>query len=374
MTVLRFRLPALVIVLTIFFICSSSRTLAAQASPENQAPGLVSPADNSIEPPDTTVRTARVQWRQLFNSGNWTELDAVANQLRSQRLRFQGGAWQLNVFYNTVGPAGQQTASDAAWETQIARLQEWAQAEPASATPRIALADAYLAFAWKARGNGFANTVAPDGWTRFRQRVQKARTTLESAAQLNSGDPEWYRAMQTVALAQGWNREQVDALVDQALNKEPGYFAFAVAESNYLLPKWYGKAGETEEFAARVADRIGGPEGDATYFLIAARINCCRKTQAPAIAWARVRQGYAALEQLYGTNLFERNALAYLALKAGDGATAQAAFAKIGDDWDAIVWRSKPRFNASRLGHPMGDVQPVQPDATTQTESSNSSE
>ncbi|MGO9494361.1 MAG: hypothetical protein ACLPZY_18875 [Terracidiphilus sp.] len=349
----------------------ANRTLSAQmVSPEGAA-GFAGQADQGVEPADTTLRAARGAWRQLFDSSNWAELDAVANQLRSQRLRFLGGAWQLSAFYNTVGPAGPQTATDAAWEAQIARLQAWGREEPASVTPRIALARAYIAFAWKARGNGFANTVTSEGWQQFSERIALARTTLEQAQKLNNGDPEWFRAMQTVALAQGWPRQQVDALVEAALSNEPGYYPSVAAEANYLLPKWYGKPGETEEFAARVADRIGGPDGDAAYFMIASGINCCRRTQAPAMVWARVKQGYLALEQLYGTNHWEKHAFAFLALRAGDTETAQAAFAKIGNDWDANVWGGKPRFDASRLGHPLGQAQPVQPDNAPPVESTN---
>ncbi len=347
-------LPFVLVLLT---ACYPSPPLSAQMIAAGPGAGY-----SDADPPDAAVRAARVQWRQLLDSGNFAELDADANQLRSRRSRFQGGVWQLFVFYQTIGPAGPMTASDEAWELQIARLQQWAKEEPGSVTPRIALADAYIGFAWKARGHGWGDTVTPEGWTQFRERISLARATLEKALKLNNGDPEWYRAMQTVALAEAWPRQQVDALVDAALSVEPGYFSFATAEANYLLPKWYGKPGETEEFAARVADRIGGPEGDATYFLIAMMTNCCRATQAPAMAWARVKQGYFALDQLYGTNLHERNAFAFLALRAGDTETAQAAFAKIGNDWDAMVWGGKPRFDASRLGRPLGQAMPVQPD------------
>jgi Domain of unknown function (DUF4034) len=371
MPALRLRLICLSVALFFVSLSVTNRSLYAQSVSREPAPGLAGRGDSGTEPADTTVRAARVHWRQLFDSANWAELDAVADQLRSQRSRFRGGAWQLRVFYGAVSPAGPQTATDAAWETQVARLQEWMDAEPASVTPRIALADAYLAYAWKARGNGFANTVTPDGWKLFGERVALAKSTLDQAQKLNNSDPESFRAMQTVALAQGWPREQVDALVDAALSAEPGYFYFARAETNYLLPKWYGKPGEAEAFAARVADRIGGPEGDATYFLIAAGINCCRKTQAPALEWARVRQGYSALQRLYGANNFDRNAMAYLALKAGDTEAAQAAFAQIGDDWDASVWGGKPRFDASRLGHPLGQAQPVQPDAPAPADAAN---
>jgi hypothetical protein len=117
-----------------------------------------------------------------------------------------------------------------------------------------------------------------------------------------------------------------------------------------LLPKWYGKPGDTERYAAQVADRIGGDEGDAVYFQIAAAINCCNRTQAPDLSWPRVQRGFAAVETLYGSTNHERNVMAYLALRSGDAATAQQLFARIGNDWSESVWKTKGAFDAGRTG------------------------
>jgi hypothetical protein len=268
--------------------------------------------------------------------------------LRSQKLRFKGGAWRLNTFYRTIASPGSLTSTDAEWQSRIAKLEQWIKDSPASSTPRVALVHAYIRFAWKARGNGSAETVTPEGWKLFNQRVHSARTVLEDAAKASGADPQWYREMQTVALAQGWDRAQVDALANQALANEPGYYYFALAQANYLLPKWYGKPGESEQYAGEVADRTGGTEGDAVYFQIAEALNCCRMTQAPALAWPRVRQGFSALDQLYGATNHQRNVMAYLALHAGDTATAQQMFARIGNDWDESVWKTKAKFDAGR--------------------------
>jgi hypothetical protein len=324
--------------------------------------------EDGAEPIDNHVRAFRVQVRSLFDQGAYSELDALAGRLRSQKLRFKGGAWQLNTFYKTIGFPGSLTATDAEWQSRIAKLEQWIKDSPASPTPRVALAHAYVRFAWKARGNGLANTVTQEGWALFRQRVQSARTVLEDAAKIGATDPQWYREMQTVALAQGWDRAQVDALASQALANEPGYYYFALAHANYLLPKWYGKPGESERYAEQVADQAGSDDGDATYFMIAAELNCCRRTQAPALTWSRVRQGFTALDHLYGSNNYERNVMAYLAVRAGDTQTAQQVFARIGDDWDESVWRSKALFDASRTGQAAGKVKPLRADSAGASE------
>lgn len=333
-----------------------AQSAAADATLQYSAP-------ESSEVQDGSARLLHAQVLQLFQTGQYGEIDALAQQLRTQRTRFRGGAWQLNVLYGAIDSPGSMTATDAGWQDLIARLQGWIDSDKQSPTPRIALARAYLTFAWKARGNGFANTVTQQGWALFSQRVQSARSTLEEAAAVSLHCPEWYRAMQTVALAQGWPRAQVDVLVNAAMNHDPEYYYFALAQANYLLPKWYGRPGETEAYAAKVADTIGGRDGDVVYFLIFSRVNCCRRMQAPAMDEARVQRGFTALDQLYGSTNLERNEAAFLALRAGDTATAQELFTRIGNDWSAPVWRSKARFDASRTGQPVGGVPPVGPAA-----------
>jgi Domain of unknown function (DUF4034) len=331
-------------------------TLIFAASRPLAADELTSPAGEVDSPDlsDTDLRDFRVSLLGLFNSGRYADLDKLAQQLQ-QGSRFKGGAWRLHVFFGTLSSPGSATATDAAWNAQIAKLEQWAQSSPASPTPRIALAQTYLRFAWKARGHGYSNTVTPEGWALFRDRVQSARSTLEQSAALAENSPHWYLEMQGVALDQQWDRAAFDALAERSLAHAPGYYYFAISESNYLLPKWYGKPGDSERYAAQVADRIGGDEGDAVYFQIAAAINCCKRTQAPALSWPRVQQGFAAIESLYGSTNHERNVMAYLALRSGDDATAQQLFARIGNDWSESVWRSKAAFDAARTGKAAGN-------------------
>jgi hypothetical protein len=335
----------------------------AQTIPAHPANGVASEAEE---------RTLRVQWRRLFDDRRWDELDSIAKRLRKRRLRFQGGSWQLHVLYTVLSTTGSKTATDAAWEAQIAALQEWMRHNPSSPTPRIALADAYENFAWKARGGGLADTVTPMGWKLFRQRIEKARVVLVQAEIISLNDPEWYDAMLVIANAQSWRGDQVGALVDKALSHEPGYYYVARDAAEFLLPKWNGSPGATQRFAWKVADKIGGAEGDATYFFIAENVlviqACsCPGSHARGMSWPRIRKGYAAIERLYGTNDLELNAIASLAVRAGDSQTAQQAFTKIGNNWNKDVWGSKAIFDAERSVayspnlRPGSDFQPDQP-------------
>jgi hypothetical protein len=141
---------AVALLLFIALFQRESLSLAAQTSSGQPSKPITSEADE---------RALRAQWRTLFETHSWSELDSLADRLRSQRLRFQGGGWQLHVFYTILSTVGSPSETDAAWEAKIAALEEWILRAPSSPTPRIALADAYENFAWKARGGDFADKV-----------------------------------------------------------------------------------------------------------------------------------------------------------------------------------------------------------------------
>ncbi|MGB9432312.1 MAG: DUF4034 domain-containing protein [Candidatus Acidiferrum sp.] len=343
--------PAASTILLGIFLCGqlcaqSHNGIDTHSMPVAALPGL----DNEgLESDSQPARAFRINVRHLFDNEKFDELEAIAAKARSQKERFLGGAWKLNVLYTTIQGPGSLTSTDAVWTEHMERLQRWIDAKPESITPRVALAQAYLRFAWKARGRGYSDTVTSDGWKLFGQRVQQAKETLEKAETVSTKDPQWYHDMQIVALAQGWNRSQADDLLQKASSFEPNYFYFYSAYANYLLPKWYGKPGEAETFAQTIADRLGGPEGDLIYFEIALVDNCCKaKEQMPNLSWERIKQGFAALEQLYGSTNHELNAVAFMAARQKDNQFAQQIFTRIGENWDEVVWDNKAKFDKSK--------------------------
>jgi len=121
--------------------------------------------------------------------------------------------------------------------------------------------------------------------------------------------------------------------------------------ANYLEPKWYGTEGEAEAFAEQISRRLGGKEGDFVYFEIASLLNCppCG-TGSPGfkLSWPRVKDGYSAMERLYGTSNVKMNRFAFMAVKAGDQSTAKEIFSAIGEKWDRPTWRREVEFITAR--------------------------
>jgi hypothetical protein len=283
---------------------------------------------------------------------NYDQLEKAAHEARTAKTRFKGGVWKLYDLYAALaGPIVGAGASKEDWKFHIASLKAWASARPESVTALVALAETYISYADKARGGGYADTVSDAGWKLNNERVTMAASTLTEAAKLKEKCPYWYEVMQNVALSQGWDKSQARKLFDDAIAFEPTYYHFYREYANFLLPKWYGKPGETEAFAEEISNQIGGQEGKFVYFEIASLATCqCDSDDSHMqyLSWPKIKDGYAALGPLYGYSNLKRNRFAHMAVEANDRFAAQQAFATIGDDWDHTVWRSSRSFENAK--------------------------
>jgi hypothetical protein len=320
----------------------SMRTLAFQTA-------TPSVAEEGVDTDNQSAKVYRTTVRNLFDQEKFAELEQTAAAARTGKSRFPGGGWKLYAFYGAIKTPGSQTDTEAQWAAHIERLQRWIAFRPDSSTPRVALAAGYLSYAWKARGSAYANRVPEEDMKLFWERAQRARETLVQARSLANKDPQWYLEMQSVARALEWKKKQEEQLLEEAFQFEPTYYYFYENHVENLLPKWGGQPGDPETFAKTIADRVGGPEGDVIYFNVAMHLNCCKaQPQAPFISWDRVKKGFQALDQLYGSTNHQRNELAFVAFRQGDGEYARQIFARINDNWDKAVWLHKVRFDTAR--------------------------
>jgi tetratricopeptide (TPR) repeat protein len=108
--------------------------------------------------------------------------------------------------------------------------------------------------AWNARGSGWANTVTPDGWRLFGERLDKAETLLTDAYSKNPNEQALCRVMMTVVLGRQEPHDQMEAWFQRGIKLDPGYYSIYMAKRWYLLPRWYGSAEDVWKFGLECAD------------------------------------------------------------------------------------------------------------------------
>ncbi len=296
-----------------------------------------------VDPANEEIRKLRRETATAFEAEQFDELEKTAAWLRLNRETFSNGLWKIAQFYDAF--SGDDRQPDTAWQERKARHDRWIAAQPESITARIAYAVFLTGYAWYARGSGYANTVAPEGWRSFNDRLMAARAQLEAAQKLPTKDIYLWRAASTVALGQGWEPEEYDRLPEESYAAEPEFWGTDLARAYSLLPRWYGQPGDWEAFAEKAAARPKGL-GAELYARIATQMSgyyedMFRETH---VSWPKMREGFDALRKKYPASREFLSQAAFFAVCARDREYAQAAFEKLGEQYVRQVWPSREAF------------------------------
>jgi len=289
--------------------------------------------------------------RQLFEQEKFETIDMIADQSRSAKKRFAGGFWAIrNIYMALSTPRRGSNAGEAEWQLHGERLKKWIVQRPNSITARVALAEAYQSYGWKARGSGPAGSVTEDGWRLLHERLELSGKVLADAFALPMKCPEWYLAMQTLLQKLDSSKEIQAAAFEKAVAFEPDYHYYYRIRAVSLEEKWGGEEGEMVAFAEKASDRVGGKKGDIMYYQIAHNINCnCGEDDnLHGMSWPRIKRGYMALEEMYGVALINLNKICYMAAVGGDPLYANELFARIGENWDRETWKDRNYFETAR--------------------------
>ena len=319
---------------------------AVAAQPQKLVqPGVGVAAESRMAAESVVVRELKASLADYLLHDKYDEIERVADKIRTDKTRLDGGGWLLKQLY-----FGLEAANGTTPEEHIAELKAWIAVRPQSITAHVALAKAYTSYAWLARGSGGGDTVTAERRKRFTERIAEAKRVLDESANMTPMDPEWFAEMQTVAQAQSWDAERAASLFNKAVTFEPSYFYFYKYHASYLLPKWDGQENEAAAFAKKSANAVGGPEGDFLYFHIAMVVLAANNGKADTgqIDWERLQRGYQAQRDLYGIVSFDKNQFAVMAWRFRDRAVAAPIFHEIGDDWSKEVWGNRTRFEAAR--------------------------
>ena len=339
------RSPRFPVIIAVVLSCLQMLSGAMQAA--------ALPAIEQIDSPTPAIaRNGEViaQTRRLLKERDTAGLEALADQLRNGRERLDGGTWILSTFYCTATDLPE---SEAEINNAIEFYERWARERPTSITAQVCLVHALTSFAWEARGGGWASSVSDDGWRLFRERLARARKVFDRASALEEKCPGLFEAAQTVALGQGWSRDQYMAALAKAIKQEPSYGKYYTNACYWLLPRWHGKIGDFEKWIASQADRYPKEIGDGQYAFFVWMADCMPVKGeiqfAPGrLDWARTKRGFDLWLKENPDNLMVRFEYTRLALLAADRATVRQQFEITGGKYYPRMWKDRKQFEQAR--------------------------
>lgn len=281
-----------------------------------------------------------------FMSANFAALEQAAGAYRKEKSRTVSGNWKLTLFYNGIDEAIDayelQSERDVAYDALDKLADDWVAKFPDSPTGHIVRSRVLTRRAWAHRGSGYASTVSDEAWPRFHKYIAAARANLEANKAVASVDPKWYEEMLIVARAQGWEQDQVEKLLDEALDREPVYYQTYFMALEGLLPKWGGGLDEIEEFAQDAARRTSQLEGQGMY----ARVYWfASQTQFKNdifknsfVDWPQMKAGFEDIIRRY-PDAWNLNNYAYFSCMARDKAKTAELLERIGTSVVRQAWK-----------------------------------
>jgi hypothetical protein len=282
--------------------------------------------------------------RAAFDRKDFAWLDKTTAEICEAKAVFGNGSWKIYQFYE--GFALPDNAGDAAWGRDAKSFEAWEAAEPASLTAQIAHANFLVDYAWRARGDGYSDSVTMVGRYLFEKRLESAHQILEKAHKMSGHDPVQWLVALTVARGQGLAKPAYDAMVVQAKTYEPKFWGYDSERAVSLLPRWYGQPGEWEAYAEKAAARPDGL-GDEIYARIVVNLrgyhgNIFQESRA---SWPKTLKGLELMRERYPQSKEIISNAAYLAATAGDRPTASNMFDAMGKDFYLeSVWRRPEQF------------------------------
>ncbi len=310
-----------------------------------ECPYRATTADNEIED------NGEISWGEMIelrSENKIEQLETIASRLRNEKCRYANGNWQLFHFYDAIG----QGWSDQKYFPQIkSKFDEWIKKHPDSVTPRIALAIAYKAVAWEARGGGYAYEVSEKGWKEFKENLEKAEKVLIEAEDLNAHDPELYETWLDIGIGLSKTDEEMDALFERGIAIEKYYWPLYTTRAWSITPRWGGKPGQLEKFARRAVELTQQKEGQILYLKVAGvligRIDSePQQFKNLGFSYKLLQQACDDYVRLYpDTNdIYMTNVRCFLACAYEDSDKAMRLFAVIGSGWDKKVWVKEEIF------------------------------
>jgi hypothetical protein len=272
---------------------------------------------------------------RLLRDKQFEELEQLAALIAEEEKPFPWAVDQekynalVQLLVSAVGP-------DLTQEKRIELLDEWFKHRPDAPLIRIVQAQQALNKGWQARGSGLASSVSREGWRVFGQQVEKAHELIKPLLDEDNPPPEAYVSLFEIAKAQSWSEEDCEPHIAKLLKLNPRYLAPHVAMTEKLMPRWGGEPGADGKYVARVADAIGGENGDVAYAKLATKIAIYETKEAffdeAGFDYNRIQRGWTAVQKDKANADFGMIGEAVIAKLKGDKERLAKARNRILDD------------------------------------------
>lgn len=324
--------------LTAALWCAAAQAQIGVSSAPMMAPPLVTCTNHELMKqvpcPDSALffHAGRGLVQEAYNAGNFKALDDLYDQWCTGTDRFPDGRWKLSQYGDALAD---NFSAWNAWSKDLKTIQAWQQARPDSRAALYAEAIYWRRYAWRARGGGYADTVAKEGWELFRERLEKSMDVLAKLHARGRGCAAPYALTLSVMTEQGAPESKLAEVFQEGVREYPEYHNIYFAMARHYEPKWGGSATQYESFALQAAKQTQAFEGMGMYarlyWLVDTRRGGIPFANDPAQPphWSRLQAGYEDLMRRYPSSMHNLGKYAGVACRSSDGALYRSLRSKI---------------------------------------------
>ncbi|KQV85088.1 hypothetical protein ASD15_08175 [Massilia sp. Root351] len=293
---------------------------SAGAAGQRPAPLPDAASQNMQTIVNLAVLPIEAQWQERDHGG----LEASFKSLCGASERFSDGQPKIMIYESALN---HYFGAWNAWDAYPRQLQEWRTQYPDSLAQALAETMYWSAYAWKARGGGYAHRVPQEAWQLFHERMAMASARLEESKALSNSCPLWHSLRIANLMETGAPRAVIEAAYKQAVAAFPFDLQIHAQMARVYSPRWGGSAREFDAFARRAAAITRSAEGQGMY----ARLywgEDCNCDSAPPFAsdgtgpeWKVMKAGFEDLLKRYPNSTWNANKFASFACRANDKET-----------------------------------------------------
>lgn len=258
--------------------------------------------------------------QQGFNEENYKLLDETYKSWCTGKDRFPDGRWKLSEYANGLEVNFRAWNT---WDKDLLKIKKWQAESPADESAKFVEGVYWYAYAMKARGAGYSNSVSKEGWQLFRERMQQSREAFNEILTNSNACPAVYARILDSMVMLGDEESALKVIFEEGIKKYPQYHSIYFAMARYYQPKWYGDINSYEQFAIQATQKTKDFEGDGMYARLywlvdeSNGIPFGKNLKAPPY-WDKLKQGYEDLMERYPSSIHNLGKYAGVACRSSD--------------------------------------------------------
>ena len=288
-------------------------------------------------------------------------------EVRESKGATHGGTWFLTLYYDGFAQAVAEAESDGDVDELMANAKAFAALKPDAPEATLTIATVALARAFRDGTPGGQGATPAKA---SRESLEAVRKLLEDAKATASADPHWYTLMAKIAVAEGWSRDDLTALVTEAARRYPDYAPpyLVGAEAIFTTPDVNKE--DLEAYARRIVEITRPTVGMSAYaniYLHAVEgLYGTGFLKATAVQWPDLKVGIKDVLSRLKYSPWLQSYFGMMACVAGDRDEAKEMISPLIEQGNApedYIWGSAEVFEACRSWTDGKDLQerPFQP-------------